>query len=338
MAFGQLEPGIVRQAAEHRLGKTVVAGAAQQLRMALAGYPVEDDAGHLDIVAMAGEPFDQRGRRGAHAARVHHQDDRQVEQAGEVGGRAAAVVGAVEQTHHALADHQRGIPGQIVGQAGQGLDAHRPAVQIDARPAAGAGVERRIDVVGADLERSGGDAAAGAARAAAPGSAWSCRCRRPAPRRSARVRSCGCIHQLVEPTLFRNDQCAGHGKSLARAGGALKRALESGGGTMGRTPEGELRRGWTTGACAAAATKAAYLALLTGRFPDPGNDPAAGRPAPELRFVRDLAPAQARDGGGDQGCRRRSGRDPWRRDPRHGVSRRARLGRAVHRRAKGSAW
>lgn len=30
-----------------------------------------------------------------------------------------------------------------------------------------------------------------------------------------------------------------------------------------------LRRGWTTGACATAATKAAYQALVTGSFPDP---------------------------------------------------------------------
>ena len=38
---------------------------------------------------------------------------------------------------------------------------------------------------------------------------------------------------------------------------------------MIRRPDGPLRRGWTTGACATAAAKAAYAALLTGRFPDP---------------------------------------------------------------------
>jgi len=38
---------------------------------------------------------------------------------------------------------------------------------------------------------------------------------------------------------------------------------------MSRVPEGPLRRGWTTGACATAATAAAYTALLTGSFPDP---------------------------------------------------------------------
>src|ERR1700722_5448889 len=38
---------------------------------------------------------------------------------------------------------------------------------------------------------------------------------------------------------------------------------------MAREEAGPLRRGWTTGACAAAAARAAYAALLTGRFPDP---------------------------------------------------------------------
>jgi len=38
---------------------------------------------------------------------------------------------------------------------------------------------------------------------------------------------------------------------------------------MTRKPAGELRRGWTTGACATASVKAAYARLLTGVFPDP---------------------------------------------------------------------
>ncbi len=38
---------------------------------------------------------------------------------------------------------------------------------------------------------------------------------------------------------------------------------------MTRKPAGVLRRGWTTGACATAATHAAFEAMLTGCFPDP---------------------------------------------------------------------
>ena len=38
---------------------------------------------------------------------------------------------------------------------------------------------------------------------------------------------------------------------------------------MRAKPDRPLRRGWTTGACATAATRAAYQALLTGSFPDP---------------------------------------------------------------------
>src|ERR1700760_2338856 len=46
-----------------------------------------------------------------------------------------------------------------------------------------------------------------------------------------------------------------------------------------------LRRGWTTGACAAAASRAAYQALLTGQFPDPAPVQLPGGQRPEFALA-----------------------------------------------------
>jgi cobalt-precorrin-5B (C1)-methyltransferase len=77
-------------------------------------------------------------------------------------------------------------------------------------------------------------------------------------------------------------------------------------------PERPLRYGWTTGACAAAAAKAAYTALLTGAFPDPVEVtlPKGQRPA----FA--LATTQLGEGAATAGIVKDAGDDP---DVTHGA-------------------
>ena len=72
------------------------------------------------------------------------------------------------------------------------------------------------------------------------------------------------------------------------------------------SPDRPLRRGWTTGACATAATAAAYEALLTGRFPDPVTITLPKGETPSFA----LATEQRGDGWARAGIVKDAGDDP----------------------------
>jgi cobalt-precorrin-5B (C1)-methyltransferase len=80
----------------------------------------------------------------------------------------------------------------------------------------------------------------------------------------------------------------------------------------GRKPEGTLRKGWTTGACATAAAAAAYGALENGAFPDPVGIRLPGGEAP----VFDLARKSLGDDWAEAGVIKDAGDDP---DVTHGA-------------------
>jgi len=88
-----------------------------------------------------------------------------------------------------------------------------------------------------------------------------------------------------------------------------------------RKPAGPLRRGWTTGACATAATKAALTALLTGNFPDPVSITLPKGETPVFPLARE----KTGDGFAEAGIVKDAGDDP---DVTHGATIIARVLRA----------
>jgi cobalt-precorrin-5B (C1)-methyltransferase len=81
---------------------------------------------------------------------------------------------------------------------------------------------------------------------------------------------------------------------------------------MARDRTAPLRRGWTTGACAAAAARAAFAGLLTGRFPDPVTIRLPRGQAPSFP----LALAELGEGWARAGIVKDAGDDP---DVTHGA-------------------
>ncbi|CAM3081637.1 cobalt-precorrin-5B (C(1))-methyltransferase [Streptomyces albus] len=116
--------------------------------------------------------------------------------------------------------------------------------------------------------------------------------------------------QMTEPTaLAAADVPADTGRPAGtgeptETGGATDTSAPAGGRGAQLKHTG-LRPGWTTGACATAATTAAYTALLTGEFPDPvtitlprGQTPAFALAREELGAERAMA-AVVKDAGDD---------------------------------------
>ena len=81
---------------------------------------------------------------------------------------------------------------------------------------------------------------------------------------------------------------------------------------MTETGTATLRRGWTTGACATAAARAAYEALRTGGFPDPVEIALPGGQRPAFA----LALEERGDGFARAGVVKDAGDDP---DVTHGA-------------------
>lgn len=68
---------------------------------------------------------------------------------------------------------------------------------------------------------------------------------------------------------------------------------ESSGGRDAQLKHTGLRPGWTTGACATAATTAAYTALLTGEFPDPVTITLPKGQTPAFALAAESLPAES---------------------------------------------
>ncbi|MFG3221645.1 cobalt-precorrin-5B (C(1))-methyltransferase [Streptomyces sp. NPDC048185] len=96
------------------------------------------------------------------------------------------------------------------------------------------------------------------------------------------------------------------------AGGGPRGSGQVKGGRRAQLEHTGLRHGWTTGACATAATTAAYTALLTGEFPDPVTITLPKGQTPSFA----LAAEQLTDGSAMAGIVKDAGDDP---DVTHGA-------------------
>ena len=155
MARWQRHVRLAHDLAHHGQARVLFDGGGEHPAMTLRGDVVQDDAGHMHILAEIPEAFCDGGHGLALTGAIKHQHHGQAEHGRQIGGGARALGRAVEKAHDAFDDEQLGVPRGGAQMAGQAGAAHGPGIEIEAGAARGGGVKGRVDVIGPHL--GGGD-------------------------------------------------------------------------------------------------------------------------------------------------------------------------------------
>jgi hypothetical protein len=153
VALDQRQFGVFLHRAEHRDIGVMLDHGAQLGFVAAPAEAVEDHAGDADVAVEGLVAEDQRGDAARHAARIEHQDHRQVEQAGQ--RRIAVRAVEVESVVEALVAFDQADFGvmAVAGELGlQFAVGREEKVEVVAGAPGGDREPQRIDVVGPFLE------------------------------------------------------------------------------------------------------------------------------------------------------------------------------------------
>jgi hypothetical protein len=103
MALGKGDPGIAGQGAQplHAAAQAL----AEHGGVTLSRNAVGQRRDHPHVIAVGGQPMDQRAEALRHGAAVHHRQHRQAEAGGQIGGGRIAV----EQAHHPFDEDEIGL-------------------------------------------------------------------------------------------------------------------------------------------------------------------------------------------------------------------------------------
>lgn len=249
MTFGQSQR-IAAQNGTHNGHARCLDGGARQAYVALATRPVDDDALRSDLCIVVPEADRDRCRRLALARYIEYQQNRNIQKPRQIGGGAGATlaaIDAIEQAHGAFNQQQICILCRVIQKMGHQIRLHGPAIKIEAFQTGRRLMETRIDIIGPGFHSAHPDATSRKGAKQANGNAgFSGTGTGRANDKGFGSESAICHAMLLPVTMLnRND---------------IDAAMD----VEGK----ELRRGWTTGTCSAAAAKAACLALLGQGFPE----------------------------------------------------------------------